>query len=131
MRVVRTEKGRMRYHYCSKAQGLGCTGSSSSLDTYEQQLLAAFRLPDDWKERVIAEAEQHLAAPNDTEERWHGLEGRLARLKELYIWGNVGHENYQAQRAVTEDELARLAPIHGDDGQLERVTAYVEGLPAA
>ncbi|MGE0542028.1 MAG: recombinase family protein, partial [Dehalococcoidia bacterium] len=48
MRVMRTEKGRVRYHCRSKAQGLGCTGSGSFLDTDEQQIvadLAAFAFP--------------------------------------------------------------------------------------
>ena len=51
MRVMRTEKGRVRYHCRSKAQGLGCSGRGSFLDVYEQQVagdLAAFALPAGW-----------------------------------------------------------------------------------
>ena len=134
MRVMRTEKGRVRYHCRSKAQGLGCTGSGSFLDTYEAQIvqdLAAFELPADWKEQILAEARRDRQAQDDAEQQRWQLEGRLERLAELYAWGDLTRERYQAQRAAIEQELARLAPAAPPDGRLEALAAYLESLPTA
>ena len=130
---MRTEKGRVRYHCRSKAQGLGCTGSGSFLDTYEAQLvadLAAFGLPDDWKETILAEASA-VGAADDTEHRRRQLGAHLERLTELYGWGHVGRERYLSERGEIEQALARLAPVERHDGRLEVLAAYVESLPAA
>jgi hypothetical protein len=40
MRMVRTERGRVRYHCRRKPQGLGCPDQGSFLDADEDQVLA-------------------------------------------------------------------------------------------
>ena len=131
---MRPEKGRVRYHCRSKAQGLGCTGSGSFLDTYEQQIvtdLAAFELPSDWKAAILAEARRQHAEQDADSQRRSELEGRLERLKELYTWGDLTREQYQTQRTALEQELARLTPVQEPEGRLEALAAYLESLPAA
>jgi hypothetical protein len=133
MRVMRTEKGRVRYHCRSRAQGLGCSGKGSLLDVYEEQLvadLAAFVLPDDWKARIVEAAQDHSSL-DDAEAQRGQLEARLGRLRELYSWGDLGREDYQAQRDALDRELARLQPVEQSDDQLTALAAYVESLPAA
>jgi DNA invertase Pin-like site-specific DNA recombinase len=134
MRVMRTEKGRVRYHCRSKTQGLGCTGRGSFLDTYEAQIvedLAAFDLPSDWREQILVVARRDRQTHDDAEQQRYQLEGRLERLAELYAWGDLTRERYQAQRAAIEQELARLAPAEPPDGRLEALAAYLESLPVA
>jgi site-specific DNA recombinase len=134
MRVMRTEKGRIRYLCRSKAQGLGCTGSGSFLDTYEQQIiadLAAFAFPSDWKDLVIEEAQRADEGPDDIDQQRRQVEGRLERLKELYKWGDVSRDQYLAERAALEKELARLTPVDGRDDRLDALATYLESLPAA
>jgi hypothetical protein len=60
--------------------GLGCTGSGSFLDTYEQQIvtdLAAFALPDDWKETILDDARRRQGSADETVQLRQQLEGRL------------------------------------------------------
>jgi DNA invertase Pin-like site-specific DNA recombinase len=134
MRVMRTEKGRVRYHCRSKAQRLGCTGSGSFLDTYDQQLIAdiaAFVFPADWKDLILAEAQQADDGADDIGQLRRQLQGRLARLKELYKWGDVPRDPYLSERAGLEQELARLAPTQQTDDRLDALATYLDSLPAA
>jgi hypothetical protein len=113
--------------------GLGCTGSGSFLDTYEEQIvtdLAAFALPDDWKETILAEPTRSDEGA-DAEHRRQQLRARLERLIELYGWGHVERDRYLSERTTIEQELARRAPVERHDGRLEALAAYVESLPAA
>jgi hypothetical protein len=134
MRVVRTEHGRVRYHCRSKQQGWGCSGKGSFLDVYEQQLLtdlAAFTLPDDWRRFVLDEAAAEAQTGAESERLRQQLQGRLSRLRELYGWGDLAREEYQAERSRIERELARLTPQEPQDDRLGTLAAYLENLPAA
>jgi site-specific DNA recombinase len=133
MRVTRTERGRVRYHCRNKAQGLGCTGGGSFLDVYEEQLIAdlsAFELPETWKRKLIAQANEQAETP-DLELQRQQLQTRLERLKELYAWGDLTRERYQRERDAIESELARLAPVEPEGSRLETFAAYLESLPLA
>jgi site-specific DNA recombinase len=134
LRVMRTEMGRVRYHCRSKAQGLGCTGSGSFLDTYEQQIvtdLAAFALPEDWKGTILTEASRRQSGADDATQQRQQLDGRLRRLKDLYAWGDLEQAGYLTQRAAIEQELARFIPAVQPDDRLDALAAYVESLPSA
>ena len=63
-------------------------------------------------------------------ERRH-LEGRLARLRGLYSWGDLPRDEYQRERDRIERELARLAPRAESEDRVEALARYVESLPAA
>jgi hypothetical protein len=64
-------------------------------------------------------------------ERRQQVQGRLERLKELYAWGDLQREDYQAQRDALEQELARLKPVEATDDRLNAFARYVASLPAA
>ena len=134
MRVLHNKEGRIRYYCRNKSQGLGCSGRGSFLDTYEAQLLddlAAFELPEAWQALVLEEADRTLTRDDDTEEQRRQLRSRLSRLKDLYGWGDLTREEYQAERDVVEQELARLTPVEQHGQQLERLAEYVQSLPTA
>lgn len=134
MQVVYTHKGRVRYYCRSKAQGVGCAGRGSFLDLYEQQTvagLAAFTLPEGWQRDVLAEpagAQRDAAAP---EQQRRQLQQRLSRLKDLYGWGDLTREQYQAERDAIERALAQMSPVEPGDDRLQRLEAYVRDLPRA
>jgi site-specific DNA recombinase len=134
MRVVRTENGRVRYHCRSKAQGLGCSGKGSFLDVYEEQVLAdlaGFTLPDDWRAWLLADAERRAdeAGWRDGERR--RLEARLARLRELYGWGDITREEYQSERDRLERELALSMKAEPQHDRLGAMVRYLASLPTA
>jgi DNA invertase Pin-like site-specific DNA recombinase len=134
MRVVRTEKGRVRYHCRSKAQGLGCSGKGSLLDVYEEQViadLAAFTLSEDWREQLLAQThgEEEDVASRERDQR--RLEARLARLRDLYSWGDISRDEYQTERDSAERELAQLVPEAAEHDRLGAFVRYLESLPAA
>jgi DNA invertase Pin-like site-specific DNA recombinase len=134
LRVMRTEKGRVRYHCRNKAQGLGCSGSGSFLDVYERQLaddLRAFRLPPDWKQQLLALAEEQEQHRPDVECQRRELEARRARLVELFTWGDLSRAHYQAQRDAIDRELAVLAPVEPQDNHVAQFAAYLDDLTAA
>lgn len=134
MRVLHNKDGRVRYYCRNKAQGLGCSGRGSYLDVYEEQIvgdLAAFQLPEVWKPVVLEEAARPLRRDGDVEEQRRHWQARLSRLKDLYAWGDLTREEYQAERDAAERELARLAPAEQHAAQVERLAAYVQSLPAA
>jgi len=87
-------------------------------------------LPEDWKARIL-EAAQERDGHDDVEARRRQLEGRLSRLRELYSWGDLERDEYQAQRDALERELTRLQPLERSDDRLAALAAYVESLPAA
>jgi hypothetical protein len=134
MRMVRTEHGRVRYHCRSNTQGLGCSGKGSFLDVHKKQVLAdlaAFELPDDWRQFLLDEARDGQACTRHVEQERRRLEARLVRLKELHTWGDLSRDAYQAERDGIERERARLRPEESDDDRLTAHAAYVVSLPAA
>jgi hypothetical protein len=134
MRVVRTENWRVPYHCRSKTQGLDCSGKGSFLDVYEEQViadLAAFTMPDDWRQRLLNETAIDSDAGVETDRQRGQLEGRLARLRELYGRSDLTRREYQAERDRVERELARMTPAEAKRDQLGAHAAYLESLPAA
>jgi site-specific DNA recombinase len=134
MRVLHNKDGRVRYYCRNKSQGLGCSGRGSYLDIYEEQIvgdLATFELPKAWKPVVLEEAARPLRSHDNIDEQRRHLHARLARLKDLYAWGDLTREEYEAERDTVERELARLVPAEQRTAQLERLAAYVQSLPVA
>jgi hypothetical protein len=134
MRTVRNQGNRVRYYCSSRAQGLNCPGKGSFLDVYEAQVIAdlgRFELPAGWKRFVLDAAAERQPGHVDVEGQRTRLQGRLSRLKELYIWGDVAREEYQRERRAIEEELANLAPPEPGEDRLDRISAYLERLPAA
>lgn len=131
---MRTERGRLRYHCRNKAQGLGCSGSGSFLDVYQDQLvtdLTAFEMPGDWKQHLLALATQHADDGQGREQQRRRLQERLARLKELYAWGDLTREQYQEQRDAVEKEMTQLQPVEQQEDRLEQYARYISDLPSA
>jgi DNA invertase Pin-like site-specific DNA recombinase len=134
MRAVHNKGDQVRYYCRSRAQGIGCRGKGSFLSVYEEQLLEdlqGFTLPDDWKAQVLAAAADDQGRDDDGEARRNQLRNRLERLRELYSWGDLTREEYQAERSAMERELARLEPVQRRDDRLAVLAAYLESMPKA
>ena len=56
---------------------------------------------------------------------------RGGTTEDLYTWGDFSHDQYLAERAAVEREIARLAPVEHHEVQLSALAAYVESLPTA
>jgi hypothetical protein len=101
---------------------------------YEQQVpadLAAFQLPDEWKQTVIELNRPDETRGDDVETQRQQLTARLARLKDLYAWGDLTREQYQVERDRIERTLAQLQPVERPTDQLDALATYVQSLPAA
>ncbi len=104
----RTGDGVIKYYRCSNhVQKLdacpnGMHANEKKLETY---LLAT--LDRKLQEYVHALACQQ-ASQTDHVEEIRRLQGRLARLKELYIDGDVSKDDYQARSTLLKNEIAAL-----------------------
>jgi hypothetical protein len=104
------------------------------LDVYEEQVLtdlAAFTLPEDWRERLLAETRNGDDDITARERDRRRLEARLVRLRELYGWGDIEREEYQRERDFVERDLAQLMPAEPEHDRLGAFTQYLESLPTA
>jgi Recombinase len=111
-----------------------CPNRLTYQDVYEQQIgayLAAFQIPDDYQERLLAAA--RAISPDrerhDTERR--DAETRLERIKKLYEWGDKPEAEYLAERAVLQQKVRALRPAGTDTENLEALAAVLRDLRTA
>ena len=103
--------GETRYYRCTgRVQGTGCTAPHVRSEGIEESFarwLDNIVLPDDWRERL---ARSQMDGPRtDEAARRARLETRLARLRDLYLWGDLSEEAYRAQSADLRAEIAVVA----------------------
>ena len=101
-------RGRVFCYQCQ--QTARCAFRSSFLAGLEEQLvayLATFHLPDEAMAQLVALVEGAHAGRDD-ERRRTEIAGRLARIKELYGWGDLSRQAYQAEPERLQAELAAL-----------------------
>lgn len=98
--------------YCAnKRQGLPCVAKSGALGDYEAQLaahLATFTIPADYRDRLRAYVASEPTPGGDPTEQRRRIETRLARIKELYGWGDLGRGEYLTERELLQRDLAAL-----------------------
>jgi hypothetical protein len=106
-----------------------CSSQSGALAVYEAPLrafLETFTIPVDYRERLQAWAAAKQAQPIDTEAERKRLEAQLARLKDVYVLGDLSKEAYLAERERLKRELATLdVQTRGDDRRLSRLATFL------
>ncbi len=89
-------------------------------------LIRKMELPPDWREKVIAVANE-AGDRDEAQRRRRSVKDRLSRLRELYLEGEVSRPRYETERARLQGELegldaslARSAPIEASGELLRR-----------
>jgi DNA invertase Pin-like site-specific DNA recombinase len=108
-RLSGVSNGYSRYYRCrSRAADRSCAAPFVRADVAEAAFaswIGSLTLPPDWRE-AIAETRQPAAEADTKRER---LEERLARLRNLYTWGEMPEDEYRAETARVHSELAEVA----------------------
>lgn len=97
-------------------------------DVIEQKLidiLLSVKLPEDWQERLL----QRFAQQGDTTpvlKHREAIEGRLMRLRELYIAGDISKEHYEQRRTEFEKELGSFVSLSPRGIDLKRMAELVQ-----
>ena len=114
MRVQTSPKGKARIYCAGRAKDAQCDCEGTFLDIYEAQVewyLEYFEIPKDYQEKILEAHTKLRSAYSDVEVRRATLEKHLARIKELYEWGDMARDEYLGKREAIQRELkALLAP---------------------
>lgn len=126
---IQPSKGRPRAYCGQRRQGTACTARSASLVAYEEQIgahLATFAIPLDYRERLRAYADQDETPVAETAAQRQRIETRLARIKEMYGWGDLGRAEYLTERDLLARDLAALdARDTADTAALDRLAVLL------
>ncbi len=120
---IQPNKGKPRLYCSSRRQTSGCTARSAFLHRHEEQIaqhLATFTIPADYRERLRLLANDGQTKPDDSTAQRKGLLGRLTRLKDLYLLGDLPKKDFLTQRERLQRELANLTAR--EDSAEERLT---------
>lgn len=111
-----------------------CANSMTALEVYEEQIgayLAAFQIPPDYQERLLAMVQAVEPDTADPERERRRIEARLDRIKELYDWGDYTRERYLGERAELQRQLSGLARAESPAGDLDVLATVLEDVRAA
>lgn len=120
--IVATGNGtaRRRIECAGRKQGHSCTEPSCYADVIEDQINAAlgsFRIPEHDRGRLLALWNQYSAGPTAYAVTRRKLEGKLERLRLLYLDGDIDRPDYQRQRADIQADVAAL-PDEQETGEV-------------
>ena len=126
-------RGQYRYQYyrCPAAvNGLPCAvaGKTVPMDVIDDQvgeLVKRLQLPDDWRER-LAELAGHQEDREQVESKRRYIEGKLRRLREVYVDGDLSRGEYDRRRAMLKAELDTLQVP--DTPEIEQAGETLESL---
>lgn len=110
-------RGKPRLYCSSRRQTGRCDSRSVLLAVHEAQVaqhLATFTIPPDYRERlrlVVSSEADAKQAYVETAVRRARLERQLARLKDLYLLGDLAKPAYLAERDRVRRDLAALAGL--------------------
>jgi len=126
-------RGRVRMVCNGRIKAGDCNQPSTFLDVYEQQLLVylgAFRIPEDYQEKIL-EAQSKLEASYNVENERKALQGQLNRVKELYEWGHKNREEYLVDYTAIRRKLQELTPADVRPQALESLASFLKDIAAA
>ncbi|MEA2526460.1 MAG: site-specific recombinase [Thermomicrobiales bacterium] len=133
--VTSHPSGNRRLRCAGRAQGNGCDEPSCFAHVVEDQigdLLKAFAVSPERKDSLMALWRRYADRAPDSRAERAKLERRLARLRDLYLDGDIDKGEYQAQRAKLTDQLATLPTDDDRTGTLgQRLAAFLANLSAA
>ena len=99
-------------------------------DEIEQKLidfLSDLRFPSDWQERLL----QRFSEQQDTTpvlKHRAAVEGRLMRLRELYIAGDIAKEHYEQRRLEFQNELNSFTTLNAKGLDLKRMAELMQSI---
>ncbi len=134
MRMQMSPKGNARAYCAGRALGLGCDCKGTFLEVYEQQIrwyLEHFVIPDDYKEKILADYRKLEEAYDDIDRRRATLQARQRRLQEMYEWGHKSREDYLTEYMPIQRELDSLRPIDGKEESLDRLALFLSNVASA
>ncbi len=136
--------GRLHFHtapngnarcYCYQGrQVIHCAQRSALLEPINQQLsgyLSTFQMPEDLVEQLVALYESTSVRQNDRGQRRRQAESRLSRIKELYSWGDMARDEYQAERDSLRIEIDALRESTDYAAVLAQAASFLSNLPEA
>jgi site-specific DNA recombinase len=88
---------------------------AASLESQVKTILRGIELPENWQER-LRQGLTRQASDTDVEaieKHRHAIEGRLERLKSLYIMGDLKENDYVRPKAELMDQLGALPLANG------------------
>jgi len=110
-----------------------CGAESARLQQLEAQMVAylkAFKLPGDYRERMLAYC-QGMEVVTGAEAEVDATKARLNRIKELYSWGDMGKAEYLAERHELQARLATLAVSNTRVSHLDRIGQFLQNFGLA
>jgi site-specific DNA recombinase len=111
-RMQGAHSGKYRYYRCSGRLLGVCDAPHIRADKAEAEFVSwldDIRLPDDWR-TTVARMEVRAAVAED-KDRTKRISEQLARLRNLYAWGDISEADYRDQTATLKGEQAvMLAP---------------------
>jgi len=134
MRTGSTKNGKKRIMCANRIKGRGCEQQSAVLDVYEAQLeayLENFIIPNDYQQKILDAHSQLEAAYDDSEKRRNELLARLERNKKLFRWGDIGEQEYIAEKDNIEKELRLLVPPQKDVKVLDKLATFLANVAQA
>ncbi len=134
LRVFGAHDRRVRLVCNSRVKNGACSQRSGYLDLYEKQLmeyLNAFRIPEDYQERILEAHRKLQLAYDDVIKRRAALERRRQRIKELYEWGHKSKEEYWLDYDAVRKELQSLSPTDDKDTELKRLASFLKDISMA
>jgi hypothetical protein len=118
----------------NRIKGRGCHQQSAILDVYEAQIeayLENFIIPDDYRQKILEAHRKLEAAYDDTEKKRNDLLARLERNKKLFRWGDIGEQEYVAEKENLEQELHLLVPPQSDGRVLDKLASFLASVTQA
>ena len=131
LRVTDSHNPRM---ICSKRQDSGdCQTKSARIPYLESQMkdyFGALRVSQEYKDGMLALVRQPVVKDETTHEL-ATIHSRLSRIKDLYAWGDLGREEYLAERQQLQAQAARLNPVEQKPDGIEIIAKFIEDLSLA
>ena len=128
------KQGRARVFCYQRQQTAKCPFRSTYLAGIEEQLtayLATFHLPDEAVAYLVDLMRSAGDEEADAARRRREISARLERIKELYGWGDLTREAYQAERERLQGELATMRGAGDYATALAGMATFLRDLPAA
>jgi len=135
IRIQMNQKTRARIYCSGRAKGdTGCDFKGTFLDTYEAQIewyLENFEIPQDYQEKILEAHGKLQAAYSDVEANKAMLEKRLARVRELYEWGDMTKQEYQQKRDAIQREMKTLVVADDSRSALSKLAHFLANVADA
>ncbi len=134
LHIATDRRGVTRIYCYQRRQASRCGQRSAPLAAVEAQIaayLSGFHLPEETVARVVALYERATEERDDVERRRRELTNRLERTTDLYRWGDLTREAFQAERDRLQAELGTLRGTDQRADLVAQAATFLRDLPAA